>query len=98
VPKLLSLPQLKVYNINRNADIRSVSLGFCPLLEVFAATYCAISEMGSFMGCQSLRELDVSYNEIASLTYLLQNLKFNNPYALQVLCFNENVFNHVPDE
>jgi Leucine-rich repeat (LRR) protein len=98
LPKKLGFPQLRVLNLNRNSDLKNIELGYCPLLEVFACTYCSVNELGSFAMCPILQELDVSYNEIGSLSYLLSQIKFNNPNSMKILCFNDNVFNHVPEE
>ena len=61
-PRQLNLPQLKILNLNKNTDLRELELGYCPLLETLSASQCAIGQIHSLSGCQSLRELDISFN------------------------------------
>ena len=61
-PKNASFPILKVLNLNKNPDLKSLDLGYCPLLESLTASQCSISDINSFKGCQSLKELDLAFN------------------------------------
>lgn len=37
-PRGATFPQLKVLNLNRNADLKALELGYCPLLESLSAS------------------------------------------------------------
>ena len=97
-PRQLSLPQIKVLNLNQNSDLRELDLGYCPLMETLSASQCSISNLYSLSGCQSLREIDISFNQMPSLISIFKVIQFNDPAFLRSLVFNDNVFNQVQDE
>lgn len=66
-PRQLCLPQIKVLNLNQNSELKELDLGYCPLLETLSASQCQVSNLYSLAGCQSLRELDISFNQMPSL-------------------------------
>ena len=37
-PRQLCLPQLKILNLNQNADLAELDLGYCPMLETISAS------------------------------------------------------------
>jgi len=37
-PRALSFPQLKVLNLNQNAELKELEIGYCPLLETLSAS------------------------------------------------------------
>ena len=39
-PRNASFPILKVLNLNKNPDLKSLELGYCPLLESLTASQC----------------------------------------------------------
>lgn len=96
-PRQISLPLLKVLNLNQNTDLREVDLGYCPLLETFSASQCSIQNLHTFSGCQSLRDVDLSFNQLPSLVNVLKVIQYNDPKFLKSLVFNDNVFNQVQD-
>ena len=93
LPKL-SLAQLKYLNLNRN-DLKSIQLGYCPLLEIITASYCQLEDIGTFQYCPSLREVDVSFNLIQNLPHVLSALQWNDVNQMKSLSFNDNKFNQV---
>ena len=97
-PRSASFPQLKVLNLNRNADLKALEFGYCPLLESLSASQCTISDIHSLQSCQSLRELDVSSNQLPTLTSILKAIRWNNPLNLTALSFHENTFNLLKDD
>mmetsp|Transcript_8436 Transcript_8436/g.11633 ORF Transcript_8436/g.11633 Transcript_8436/m.11633 type:complete len:109 (+) Transcript_8436:1456-1782(+) len=96
-PRNLSLPQLKVLNLNQNADLSELDLGYCPLLETLSSSQCAITNLHSLSGCQSLREIDISFNQMPTLASVFTALAQNDPSLLRSLVFNDNAFNQVQD-
>ena len=40
---LLSMPSLRILNVNRNAELTDLHCGYCPMLEQVSASYCAIA-------------------------------------------------------
>ena len=58
----LSFQSLKVFNLNRNQDLHMLTLGYCPLLETIAISYCSLVSLKQLSGCPALKELDVSFN------------------------------------
>ena len=95
VPRQLNFPQLKVFNLNQNAELRELDIGYCPLLETISCSQCSLANLYTLSGCQSLRELDISFNQMPSLPALFKVLQFNDPKYMRSLVFNDNVFNQV---
>lgn len=46
LPTNLSFAQLKVLNLNRNQDLQTLHMGYCPLLETLSVSYCSVNEVG----------------------------------------------------
>ena len=67
-------------------------------METLSASQCSISNLYSLSGCQSLREIDISFNQMPSLISIFKVIQFNDPLFLRSLVFNDNVFNQVQDE
>jgi internalin A len=78
MPRGLSFPQLRLLNLNRNQDLKSLSIGYCPLLETLNASYCSLTELGSLQLCPSMKELDVSFNQLPNLPAVLCVLRWND--------------------
>ena len=69
----LSLPQLKILTLNRNADLEHLALDYCPLLEQLQASYCGLKTLDVAL-CPQLTHLDVSVNKLAQVSDLLKSL------------------------
>jgi Leucine-rich repeat (LRR) protein len=69
-----------------------VHVGYCPVLENFSASYCALKGLDDFSSCPNLQQLDVSFNQIESLIPLLQSLYTNQ--RLHTVTLNDNTFNY----
>lgn len=67
-------------------------MGYCPLLESLTVSYCSLNEVGSMSGCPSLQELDLSFNHIPSLKFLVDCLPHRDLVALK---FNDNLFSAI---
>jgi Leucine-rich repeat (LRR) protein len=94
-PRNLSLPQLRLLNLNRNQELHALQIGYCPLLESLHVSYCSLTDLASLQLCPSLRDLDVSFNQIQTLPQILKALQWNNSVQFKSLNFNDNVFNQV---
>lgn len=92
-PKSVSLPQLRLLNLNRNQDLHALHLGYCPLLESLSISYCSLNDLGSLALCPSLKDLDVSFNQLPTLPSVLKALQHNNKTQFKAISFNDNVFN-----
>ena len=95
LPTNLSFAQLKTLNLNRNQDLQSLHLGYCPLLETLSVSYCSLNELGSMRGCPALSDLDVSFNHLPTLKGLLDVLPHRR---LQALSLNDNLFSAISNE
>lgn len=95
LPTNLSFAQLKVLNLNRNQELSTLHLGFCPLLEQLAVASCNLNEIGHLKGCPQLTELDVSFNHLPSLKALVDCLPHRNLTSLK---FNDNLFSVIADQ
>lgn len=54
LPRAICFPMLKTLNINRNADLKTIDLKFCPMLDTLSASYCGISSLPSMVGCPNI--------------------------------------------
>ena len=91
LPKKLNFPLLRILNINRNTDLASLSLNYCPFLEQISASYCSINHLDSMHGCPNLTTLDLSFNKMPKLDSLISKIWQCN--KISNLTINDNVFN-----
>jgi len=89
IPKSFSLPLLKLLKISMN-KISTFRLGYCPFLETIDAKDNIISEMDCFSTCPTLTNLDISFNQLQTLTPILYPLCFSP--CIKYLKFNDNPF------
>ena len=92
LPKKLSFPMLKIMNVNRNADLKELSLKYIPLLENLSASYCSLEKINCLLGCYNLNSVDISFNKLPALESFIS--AFWPCKNLVSLIFNDNQFNY----
>ena len=97
LPQKMSFPMLKLLNVNRNQDLGSLSLDYCPFLEQISASYCSLTSLGDLSGSPNLVQVDISFNKLATLESVVGSLFTNT--KVRSLVLNDNEFNfNVPPE
>ncbi len=88
-PSAFSKPLLKSLWINGN-KLQHFGMGWCPMLDLVAASDNAISVLDSFRLAKSLHSLDVSFNNLKDLAPFFESFRHNT--SLRSLKFNDNPF------